>query len=549
MINRNMVTRSRAGQVCRPPTWCGRWAVLAALVLGGTVIPSVAGAATYYLNTTSGSDHNPGTSSAPWQSLAKVQSSAGAGDIVVLQAADLRTYAAAWPTQVTYRASAVKQFEITWTFDTDYPVGKFANGDLWVVGPVKIIGFDPPSSAVNGRISNGAMINPRPLSAQAYDSAMPNNAYDAAANVAYDRSARNPLVVPPGSSLVSTVSMPTVGGRTTLQWAAILTVLAVPAQAGDFRPPYCGTDKTPKYNVSMLDRSLLRSLPPVAATPSLTEIEGYFAAPWIDHVGYWYGDQSHPNRNMPHYGREMHTNIGIGALMLHLSFPLARKERLLCEYVQLGIDLGGVALNGGHLAWTNAGGEGGGRKWPILLAGLMLHDETLKSVGTRSGAYLYRDGYGPGRCPPDYIHFGEDDQTFYVAPLDVEATHSPQWDPDHRDKTRTPYETADIGLPEWAILHATNPYVSNKDLWTTYRNVAGPPFHGTALVALLTPGGKAVWNHDAYFDYTDRYMALSAPGQPWAGYWHSMSPFTANMWHAYRARCGPVWSAPGSPKP
>ncbi len=86
--------------------------------------------------------------------------------------------------------------------------------------------------------------------------------------------------------------------------------------------------------------------------------------------------------------------------------------------------------------------------------------------------------------------------------------------PRKQDATRTPYETSAIGLPEWGIFHATNPYVSNKDLWTMYRNVAGTPFHGTALAALFTPGGKLLWNHDAYFDCTDRYMTLTAPVSP-----------------------------------
>jgi len=340
--------------------------------------------------------------------------------------------------------------------------------------------------------------------------------------------------------------VPTVGSTSVLQRAAVLTVLALPANPGDFRPPYCGNDKTPQFNAAMLDRSLLRSLPAVPATPSLREVEGYFAAPWLDHQGYWSGSHAHPNANMPYYGRDIHTTIGIGALMLHLDFSLEQKETLLRRFVQLGLDLGGIVLNGGRMAWVNSGGHAGGRKWPILFAGLMLHDETLKSVGGRSGAYLYRDGHGPNREPADYIHFGEDDQTFYVAQVDIDATHSPQWRPDSRDTTRTPYETSDLGLPEWGIAHATDPYQSNKDLWTLYRAVACPPFHATALAALLTPGGKIAWNHDAYFDYTDRYMAVTAPGQPYAGWWRSMNRFTALMWDTYRIRCGPVWSADGT---
>jgi len=39
----------------------------------------------------------------------------------------------------------ISQFGITWTFDKAYEYGQFANGDYWVVGPIKIIGINPPS--------------------------------------------------------------------------------------------------------------------------------------------------------------------------------------------------------------------------------------------------------------------------------------------------------------------------------------------------------------------------------------------------------------------
>jgi PKD repeat protein len=257
----------------------------------------------------------------------------------------------------------------------------------------------------------------------------------------------------------------------------------------------------------------------------------------------------HPQSNMPHYGREMFTQIGTGALMLHLNFTAQQKETLLIRFVQLGIDLYGVVVNGGTENWSNDGGIAGGRKWPILFAGLVLNNTAMKSIGAKSGNYLYQNGYEPGRCPSDYIHFGEDDQTFYVAQRDVDATHNSQWQPDPRDATRTPYGTSDIGLPEWGIRHSTDLYRSNKWLPTIYRGVAGPPFHGAALAALLTPEGKALWNHNPFFDYTDRYMKVTAPGGEYAGWWHSMSTFTANMWDTYRAQCGPVWPATGGTAP
>src|SRR5579862_8364012 len=40
--------------------------------------------------------------------------------------------------------TSVSQYGITWTFDRPTPVGKFVNGDFYVVGPVKVVGINPP---------------------------------------------------------------------------------------------------------------------------------------------------------------------------------------------------------------------------------------------------------------------------------------------------------------------------------------------------------------------------------------------------------------------
>ena len=73
-----------------------------------------------------------------------------------------------------YGRQQITQFGITWTFDKDYTIGQFVNGDYWVVGPVTIIGINPASVEINGRMINGSMVNPSPRlgQTQSYDSAM-----------------------------------------------------------------------------------------------------------------------------------------------------------------------------------------------------------------------------------------------------------------------------------------------------------------------------------------------------------------------------------------
>lgn len=440
---------------------------------------------------------------------------------------------------------AVSQFGITWTFDRDYVVGQFANGDHWVIGPVKIVEIHPASVESSGRVINGSMINPSPRLArrQGYDSAMYGRYaqagdYAASLNVArpngQDLSKDNPLVVDPDSSLVSTISTPESDERTQLKTAAILTVLKSPVPTGSFRPPYCGSDKAVRFYSKKLDYSLLASLKPVPGVPLLPTVERYFERPWLDHVPLWMAGAQHPADNMPNYGREIGTQVGLGAVMLNLNFTNERKEKLLVRYVQLGIDLYGIVRDGGRANWTGMGGHANGRKFPILFAGLLLGDPEMTNIGKKSGDYLYSEGYGPDNVPPDYIHFGEDDQTFYVAQVDVDATHSSAWKPDYRDTQTIPYETEDIGLPEWGIVHAIGPEKSNKFWDTAYRNVSSPCWGGIALAAHVM-GMKEYWNHDAFFDYVDRYMQTATERR-------QTDRFIERMWDNYRSDYGPVWT-------
>lgn len=446
------------------------------------------------------------------------------------------------PLRAGVQQSRISQFGITWTFDKNYTIGQFANGDYWVVGPVTIVSIQPASVELNGRTINGSMINPSPKlgQTQGYDSAAygryarPGN-FDPSLNVARPNgenlSKSNPLVLQPCCSLVSTESTLQANDSAQLQTAAVLTILDSSADDGSFRPPYSGTDKTIRFNKGQLDYSLLAALKPVPGSPGLATVERYFERPWIDHVPSWPATALHPVDNMPVYGREIATQIGVGALVLHLNFPNTRKEKLLIRFTQLGIDLYGIVRDGGEKNWVANGGHASGRKWPILFAGLVLNDPNMKNIG-RPDIPDY------GSSHPEYVHFGEDDQTFYVTQADVDVTHGPAWDPDRRDAQKIPYDLGDIGLPEWGIIHADEPERSNKFWSTAYRQVSSPGWGGFILAAHIM-GAKDLWNHDALFDYKDRYMQVEVD-------WRQTSSFVLNMWDAYREDYGTVWTmSPG----
>jgi hypothetical protein len=119
----------------------------------------------------------------------------------------------------------------------------------------------------------------------------------------------------------------------------------------------------------------------------------------------------------------------------------------------------------------------------------------------------------------------------------VDMTHSPEWKPDHRNP-KEPYETADIGMPEWGIRHFDQPQADDKSWKAVYRGVNGPTYPAFVLAALIM-GQKQAWNHDALFDYTDRYVKIAAGKKG-----EAPPPFPAAMWDAYRKQFEPAKQNP-----
>ena len=431
--------------------------------------------------------------------------------------------------------TSVTKNSITWTFDADYEVGQFANGDWYVVAPggVQITSISP---AWNGT-GNGSMVNPVPGASQGYNVSAPG--YDSALNINLNL----PYEIMPTSVLISTTERTPGSNKSYVNDAEILTVVASTPPSGSFRPGYCDPDKI-MYNTSSLNYSLLAKLTPTPSTPDLSEVVDMFARPWIDHLAGWTGRLIHPANNMPDYGREISRNVGTGALMLLLDYSDAEKEDLLINYVQLGIDLYSIVKNGGINNWLNDGGHASGRKWPIIFAGLMLNDTNMKNIGQKSGDYVLSGSFGVP--PSDYVHFGEDDQTFYVTQDDIDITNSASWNPDDRGGTPVPYDSTMLGMPEWGIRHATNPEQSNS-LWTaTYRQCCTATSWSGFVLAAYVMGAKDLWNHDALFDYQDRWMAIANGESDPFGFsvsgetagWRTNSIFAEEMWDTYRDNYG-----------
>ena len=406
--------------------------------------------------------------------------------------------------------SSIQQYGITWTFDKEYQCGQFVNGDYWVVDPgsgVKINNINPGDVIRSGTTQhmNGSMLNPS-TGTQGYDG---HREYDATKNVGIGISAQSPLLLSGDVSLVSTISNLLPGGTQHVSYvktAAVLTCLRAAPRVNSFRPGISAPTKT-IHNADSLDYGLLGTLASPVAKPDLVTLANKFQMVWLDHGGWTTRFMRPSDSGLDNY---YYTNDFTSAeLSLQLDYTNKEKEKLLINYIQFGIDMYSY-LESGAKGWPPDGGLANGRKWPIMFAGIMLNYAPMKNIGSVSGDYLYANGYGAGNPPPDYKHFGEDGQTFYVAQSDVDITNGPKWNPDTRSAPNYPYTTEMLGMPEWGIRYSTNQARSDSDWTTNYRTIGtgARAWAGTSM-AIRIMGAKNLWNHDAYFDYVDRYMAIS----------------------------------------
>jgi hypothetical protein len=328
--------------------------------------------------------------------------------------------------------------------------------------------------------------------------------------VAYDSGVRNwfdpsliqrlPVTMKAGDSLVSTISMPKglvlsaqlrnkiergVGDSSPIRTAAVLTCVGAPQPADAFRPAFC--DRRARiYLARDLRRELLPAAAPTPGVPKTLDLFIRFTQrPW---VGTGFFGFEEPVENMPQYGMEYGRVAGACALLLSTAFKPAEKEPLLVNYVQIGIDLGGM-IRAGHPGWSGWGGHGSGRKCPIVFAGLLLGDEQLANIN---------------RSFPK-ASFGEDEQTAYgdcwTGAKVVFAGHS------GIDAATGVGRNVGRGHP-WGPYEHMHPseWKEGQNTSEAYRRTCtSGAWVGQALALRLMKAEKA-WGHDAFFDYVDRWM-------------------------------------------
>ena len=461
-------------------------------------------------------------------------------------------------------ATSITQFGITWTFEKAVPVGRFVNGDWYVVGPVRVVSVSPkplfgdeiPAGEISERerknvrggrfIRNGSMLNPPARQAIALDSGV-RNYWEP------DLAARFPVEMHPGDCLVSSISLkpgesndyPYHGSgnvrdthdNSPTRTVAILTCMGAVQPPDAFRPSY-GDPGGRIYLSRNLQRDHLLKLAPVANLPSWKVWLRVYERPWFNPCFFGW---EQPMENMPHYGQWVAQANSMAGLLLQLNIEPEQKEALLVRVVQVGIDYWGL-IRRGHPGWQGWGGHGSGRKFPIVFAGLMLSDEAM-------GA--------PGKSFPK-AEFGEDNQTMYgtgwTGATALFAGHSGIQSASGRVERERwgPYEH----------LHPSKWTQGNYNSESYRRANTSSSWVGQALVLRLLKAER-MWGHDAFFDYVDRWMtendaphrreiqktwrdASLGDSNTWSHQGNTWEPFVRSMWLAYRGPIVPLQSPPRS---
>jgi hypothetical protein len=393
----------------------------------------------------------------------------------------------------------ISQYGITWTFDREYEYGQFANGDYWVIGPVTITQILPAFDGDN----NGWEVNPVYSGTQGFDSFCEEFDDSLVPDL--------PYMASPGESIVKAVSNDDPSDYNCLQTAAVLTVVPeAPPDDGAtvFRPPYVADEK-PYYSVQDLHTELLPSLEPVDHTPTLAWVEEQFERVQLDHKGGALGRHLHPLDNVPDYGASIGRRNADGALRLMLNDPVSQKMPALIAYVQYGIDLYHMILNG--QTWPAGGGHRPGQKLPMSLAAVLLDHQAMKNT-VITATFFHEDNLLYHSENAGRALYGSGGYDFEENYWEVVASQTgyKSW--------RDPYGYIDGGPVPGEFYQ----YCCTSQPWK-----------GSAIAVHLIPQMKALWTNEAFFDYVDRWVEHGVWSQP-----DPCAPYDGN-WNNYGVTFGP----------
>lgn len=448
-----------------------------------------------------------------------------------------------WAAEVERRDS-VSQHGITFVFSQPRPVGRYATGDWFVVGPVEIVAITPSSGRtadpawVHGkdrtsRVVHGAQLGYwRKSNHQGFDDIIPDTRrhyrFLAEANVDPGFSGR-PLRVAEPATVIKTVSLPAkqVGAqyRPCLADMVFLTVVDAPPPAGAFRPSAEPGDKVSRWTEDQLDWSAFPRLPKPQGVTYDWDVPRLLARNtrphWNERGRYDSTRQMMAKNNQWNYGREHAYETAYAALALCSDLPQAQRRALLVGLVQQGLDLHEMIESGRRIKASD--GNAIGRALPLVVAAAALGDERLKASADAKNFAASEHG--------QFFHVGDD-----VIGRDRMV----------RDRARGPYVESMRGVPEFGGQHIgtdgrlLQPERSGSHYWMSYRNLVSNPLIAAGAAAHVIRGGVEIWNQPAFFDYLDRWHAIERyrlKGNPdGLHYGNGPGPLPYAYWNAWRSK-------------
>ncbi len=409
----------------------------------------------------------------------------------------------------SYAAQFVSHYGVTVHFADDHSVGKFANGEPWIIGPVTVTGIDKPSIPLTSPYTGGAMINPIPSGPQGFCPRNSQPTERAVYDPTLDVSLKYPFKLAVGDSLIVARSIePPNDNANYIESIVGFTVLGEVPPDGSFRPGLYGKERKIRFNVSDIDWSVLKNLESVPAAPSQAWIEAEArlpALPWWEWSEEWSVTRLRPFANCgagdggnfrSNYGRDIASKWSVVALWLNLNLPREVKKKTLIQTIQAGIDLGSYFDNGGSL--RASGGHQVGFKFPVFMAAAALKAPDLTVYAS------------------DPTRFIEDFTTFIVQESDVGRSVE--------GGVAAQYLPEDVGLADWGILHALQPSKDDRR-WrdgNPYRYAQWSSMSGQVMAAELM-GLKEAWGHPPIFLYNRRFIEKEGLG----------NGFEAQMWEKY----------------
>jgi len=207
---------------------------------------------------------------------------------------------------------SIERHGITWTLAAKTQVGRFVNGDCYVVGPVTVMAVSPAPTPER----NGSSLN-LPLRAgySPFDARSPGGRFDPKMRTEL------PLEMNPGDILISSISVekmrefpaplrPADRALSPVRTVSVLTCLAEPAPADAFRPSYCDYGEPKLYLARNVKRDLLPRLPKDAIPHKLENdlpftIDDWadmFERPWLDVCFFSSRSRKRETRTTPQVG-------------------------------------------------------------------------------------------------------------------------------------------------------------------------------------------------------------------------------------------------------